>query len=165
MKKIPVLLFSVICFSISAFGQVKYSTYHNGRFFFSIDYPSSLLVMQDPPANNDGRIFLSRDSKVEMRAWASYNALFRSVEEQFAEDLKGHEGENVTYKTLSTNWFVISGLADGRIFYQKTLYHKFKETDVFYTFTIEYPKAEKGKYDQIVRRIEKSFRFDPNADV
>ncbi|MCW5955485.1 MAG: hypothetical protein KIT61_02800 [Pyrinomonadaceae bacterium] len=165
MKKLLVLLFSITCFGTSVFGQVKYSTYHNSRFFFSIDYPSSLVIMQDPPANNDGRTFLSKDGRVEMRAWGQYNAQFLTVEEQFAEELNGHEFEAITYKTLSKNWFVITGVLGRRVFYQKTLYHRFKETGVFYTFTIEYPESEKRKYDPVVKRIEKSFRFDPNADV
>lgn len=110
MKKLLVLLFSITCFGTSVFGQVKYSTYHNSRFFFSIDYPSSLVIMQDPPANNDGRTFLSKDGRVEMRAWGQYNAQFLTVEEQFAEELNGHELEAITYKTLSKNWFVITGV-------------------------------------------------------
>jgi hypothetical protein len=112
----------------------------------------------------DGRIFKSQDGTAEMRAWANYNALSLSVQQQFAEDLKDFNGQ-IKYKMIRENRFVISGVSKDKIFYRRTVYHKFKDTDVFYTFTIEYPKFRKTEFDPIIRRIAKSFHFDPRADV
>jgi hypothetical protein len=158
------LILIVLTFSANTLGQVRYSTYTNQRFSFSIEYPSGLLQMQPPPINGDGRIFSSADKTVEMRAWANYNATFLTVREQFEEDQKSY-GSEITYKFLGKDKFAISGIKNGNNFYQETLYHKFKETDVFYTFTIEYPNTKREVYDPIVRRIAKTFRFDPSADV
>ena len=60
---------------------------------------------------------------------------------------------------------MVSGVRDGKIFYRRTLRRKSGTTDVFYTFTIEYPSEARGRYDTIVKRIADSFRFDPSADV
>ena len=157
-------MFVLLSSAVFVHGQIRYSTYTNPRFFFTIDYPSSLLRMQPPPINGDGRIFVSTDKTVEMRAWANYNATFLKLSEQFDQNLKSF-GDGVTYKFLGDNKFVISGVKKGKIFYQETLYHKFKETDVFYTFTIEYPQSKRKIYDGVVQRIAKSFSFDPDADV
>ena len=147
----------------TAAAQVKYATYENTRFGFSIDYPLT-LTMQPAPFNNDGRAFVSKDKDVEMVAWAHYNALFRSVQSEFDEELKSY-GDSVTYKRMLKDSFVISGAKDGRIFYQKTLYYKFKLTDVFFIFQIDYPVEQRKLYDAAVERISRSFRFDPNFDV
>lgn len=165
MNKLHLFISLIAFFSLSqtAPGQTKYETYSNARFGYEIQYLSDLLKIQPPSFTGDGRIFLSKDKKAEMRVWANFNATFVTVHEQFDEDLKGYSG--ITYKRLLKNSFVISGVRNGKIFYQKTLYHKFKETDVFYTFTIEYPNTQKSKFDAIVTRIARSFKFDPKADV
>jgi serine/threonine-protein kinase len=112
--------------------------------------------MQPPPENNDGRTFLSRDSSVEMRAWGQYNAFSRTLREEYEDALKGF-GEKPSYMMLGKSSFVLSGIKEGKIFYQKTLYRK--NNDAFYTLTIEYPQTQRKKYDPIVTRISNSFRL------
>lgn len=150
------------CLVIGASAQSKFTTYDNDRFNFSIEYPSDLLKMQEPPANNDGRTFLSRDKTVEMRVWGQYNALDRTLSEEYNEALAGY-GAGVTYKVLGDSSFVISGTAGSKIFYRKTMLRT-GGVEVFYTFTIEYPKAQKSKFNSVVTRIARSFKFDPDAE-
>ena len=147
-----------------ALAQVNYSTYENGRFGYSIKYPTSLLKMQPPPDNGDGRIFLSTKRDVEMRVWGQHNALFRSLDDEFDAALRNY-GNSVSYKRKTVSSFVVSGIRDGKVYYQKTVYHKFKTTDVFITFTVEYPLNERRTYDAIVERVSRSFRFNSKVDV
>ena len=164
MKK-PCLILALIMFgALTSFAQ-KYEKYTNHRYFFSIEYPSDIVKIQPPVFNGDGRTFLSKDGSVELRSWANHNVMLHSVEEEarsIEEELKGIP---IAYKKISDSWFVLSWVDADKVHYRKTLYHKFKNADVFFTFTIEYPRAQKPKFDAIVRRIEKSFTFDPNADV
>jgi len=60
----------------------------------------------------------------------------------------------VTYQVLRRDWFVVSGIEDGRVFYQKTILRN----DVFKTFRIEYDESEKGVFDPITTKIASSFR-------
>lgn len=143
--------------------QAKFSVYANDRFFFTVEYPSE-LQMQPPPENNDGRTFLSADGTVELRAWGQFNVLDYELEDKYHEDAS-FSGASITYRALLKNGFVLSGMIGDTIFYQKTLRHKFPDADVFYTFTIKYPKTERKKYDAVVKRIAASFKFDPKADV
>ena len=164
MRKASILL-AILVFSAVAFSQTKYKTYSNARFGFSILYPYELLQIQLPSFTGDGRIFVSKDKSTEMRVWGEFNALFRTVPEQYQENLADYREKNVTYKVLLKNGFVISGIKDNKIFYQKTLYHRFNEdVDVFYTFTIEYKKSDRKKFDPIVKEIAESFKFNPNAE-
>ncbi len=147
---------------IGASAQSKFTTYSNDRFYFSIEYPSEMLKAQPAPANNDGRTFVSRDKAVEMRVWGQYNALDRTLTEEYNEALAGY-GSGVTYKVLGDSSFVISGTAGSKIYYRKTMLRTGRN-EVFYTFTIEYPKTQKSKFDSVVTRIARSFKFDPDAE-
>ncbi|QQS32428.1 MAG: hypothetical protein IPM50_12290 [Acidobacteriota bacterium] len=151
------LLFSFLALSISA--QVKYTSYVNDRFEFLVEYPSSLLSPQAPPANGDGRTFMSKDKKVEMRAWGENNALFRSIEVQFTEAKR--QCGKTSYERVGAMLFAFSCVKNGRVIYQKTLYRE--SDDVYINFLIEYPLREKKRFDPIVTRIANSMRHDLNA--
>lgn len=163
MKNLIFSAFILIAAASIGYSQSRYATYNNDRFHFSIEYPSDLLKMQAPPENNDGRTFRSKDGSVEMRAWGQFNALDLSLNEAYQQAIRDHSG--VTYKSLGQRNFVVSGVSDGKIYYQKTLMRGSGDTAVFYTFTIEYPKSQKAKFDPVVTRVSRSFKFDPNADI
>lgn len=163
MKRSLVSLVFIALAVSFAFGQSRYVTYNNARFGYSIEFPSELLEMQDESDNGDGTRFVSKDGSAEMRVWGQFNALNRSVRDEYAEALERAD-TNFTYKSLLKNGFAISGISGDKIYYQKTLYRPGKG-GVFYTFTIEYPAAEQAKFDAAVKRIVKTFKFDPSADV
>lgn len=163
MKRLTLILFVIACGVIVASAQNSYKTYANDRFFFSIEYPSSTFVMQTPPANNDGRTFRSKDGKAEVRVWGGFNALDRSLKEEYDNAVE-ELGTGVTYKVLGDAGFVVSGIRGGKIYYRRTLLRR-TGTEVFYSFTIEYPKSQKAKYDAIVSRMSRSFKFDPDAEI
>lgn len=164
MKRLLILTFVISISATFAAAQAKYSTYNNPRFSFSIEYPSDLLKMQPPSANGDGRIFRSKDAKIEVRAWGQFNALGHTLKEEY-DDAVNKNASNVTYKLLNSNNFVVSGIENGRIFYRKMLFRKSGETEIFYTVTIEYPASQKNLMDAVVTRISRSFKFDPNAEI
>ena len=155
---------SLVMLSVASFAysQTEYSTYDNDRFHFSIEYPSDLLKMQAAPANNDGRTIRSKDRMVEMWAWGQFNALDLSLTDAYKQAVSNRRG--VTYKMLGDRSFVISGESTDKIFYRKTQMRGSGDTAVFYTFTMEYPKSQKEKFDPIITRILRSFKFDPNAE-
>lgn len=164
MRRIVLLLLLVVLGCAFALGQTKYSTYTNDRFFFSIDYPATLLKMQDAPENDDGRTFFSGDSTVEMRVWGQYNALSETLKQKYNATLKSFP-QKPSYMVLGPTRYVVSGLRDGKIVYVKTLYRKAKDVEVFYTLTIEYPAADKARWDAVVTHIANSFKIIPGADI
>jgi hypothetical protein len=153
----------LLCFCAVSVAQTKFKTYTNQRFFFTVDYPSTFR-MSPPDFDGDGRIFTSQDKKVEIRAWGGYNALFHTLKEEFdfeAKDL----GAQITYQHMGKNWFVISGICNGKIIYQKTLLRKERDVDIFYTLRIEYPAANRNEYDPIIGHIQHSLRWILGSDV
>jgi hypothetical protein len=129
--------------------RATYRTYSNARYGFSIAYPAGVLVPQGESENGDGQKFVSRDGSATLLAFGS-NRLDRSLREEFQS---AQENRTVTYKVFRADMFVVSGHANGKIFYQKTLLRG----DVFKTFIIEYDEGERGTFDQITSRIARSF--------
>jgi len=165
MKQISRLLFRrtivlfvfAVALSMMIAGQETYRTYSNARFDYSIAYPANLLYPQGESANGDGQKFLSKDGHAELIVWGSNNALnerLKDVYERESGVSSDHPKRVVSYKVLKPEWFVISGREDHRIFYQKT----FLKGDVFKSFRIEYSDSDNARFDQIIKRIEKSFR-------
>lgn len=164
MKKLVLGLMIMSAAAFASHSQSKYRTYTNDRFYFSIEYPSDLLRMQPPPENNDGRTFRSNDGKIEMRAWGQFNALGRTFYAEYEASLEKC-GTAKTYKDFRERYFVISCSMGSRIYYQRTMHRGDVGPEVFFTFTIEYPKSQKAKLDSVVTRVSRSFRFDPDAEI
>src|ERR1700737_4664581 len=137
--------------------QHTYRTYHNARFDFSISYPADLLIPQGESDNHDGQKFRSRDGRAEMLVYGLHNALNQTLRQLYAEETNpsaDHPHRTVSYKTLKGNWFVVSGIEDGKVFYQKTMMSR----GLFKTFRIEYDESEKGLYNPLTTQMVHSFR-------
>ncbi len=129
--------------------RVNYRTYSNARYRFSIAYPVGILVPQGESDNGDGQKFSSRSGSATLLAFGS-NRMDRTLHDEFQT---AQENRNVTYRVLKRDMFVVSGIANGKIFYQKTLLRGVS----FKTFIIEYDKQERATFDPITSRIARSF--------
>jgi hypothetical protein len=133
--------------------NVKYERYYNGRFNYSLRYPTNILVKQPAPENDDGRTFTSPDSRIIMKVFGSHNVFNKTIQNLYDEELN-QPNLNVTYKRIADKWFVISGYENNRVFYKKTMLH---EGDVL-TLSIHYDKALQPKFDPFVATISRSFQ-------
>ena len=154
MKKlfIFIAIISFFSFSQTLKAQTNYKNYSNARYGFSISYPADLLTPQGESDNADGQIF-SGDGG-EMRVYGSNMLLNGTLLKEFNAVMK-EQGNGVSYKTYRQNFFVVSALNDGRIFYRKTIV---KPNGSFITFMIEYDESKRGVYDKAVARMVKSFK-------
>ena len=133
--------------------QNNYKTYTNARFKYSIGYPADLLIPQGEAENGDGQIFKEKDrSSVEMRVYGGYNVSNETLRSRYAELIR--KWNNVTYKVIRRDWFVVSAMVNGKIHYQKTILRG----DVFKTFEIVYDAVRGSTYNDVTDRIAKSFK-------
>ncbi len=150
MKKRLALL---ILLSSSVMAQSTMLRYCNARFAFCIDYPSNFR-MQPAPDNDDGRTFKSKDGLVKMLVYGSNNSLMEKLETRFNAESSSSETRNVSYKLFKSDFFVISGIENKNIFYQKVLF----KNDEYKTFLITYPVTKKKIYDPITVKIAATFK-------
>lgn len=131
--------------------QASYVRYTNERYGFSIDYPS-FLVVKSPSASGDGITMKTADNSVELTVWGSNNSLDQSVTSVYNESIKEHK--NISFKTQSENWFVISWQDGDRIFYQKTVIG----TGSINGFVISYPFSQNKTFDPIITELSSNFK-------
>lgn len=124
-----------------------FTPYTNGRFGFTIDVPKN-LVAQEPPANGDGQVWLSDDG-VSLRASGSLHVI--PIDDSFAT---AANASGVSYKVKKKDWFVVSGIANARVFYRKVI----QIGDIDIDFEFSYPVAKKADCDRLIDRISRSFK-------
>jgi len=136
--------------------NTQYNQYANGRFGFTLTYPSNLFVIKKLSDNGDGVILLNRDKSLELRAYGSWYG--SNIKKIYRDNLgwAKNAGERVTYKVLKKNWFVLSGVNKEKqtIFYQKSYFKGGKSV----SFRLKYPIRDKAKYDSLVSFISKNFK-------
>jgi TPR repeat protein len=137
-------------------GHLKY--YTNERFGFTLAYPAKLFVTKRLSDNGDGITLQNDNRSLKLRAYGSFYG--DTIREIYHDQMKWAKeaGQKVTYKVLSKNWFVLSGI-DGRrntIFYLKTYFRDGKST----SFRLDYPVEDKVKYNSLISVISKNFKAE-----
>lgn len=154
------LLFMSFLMLVNNIGEdLSYKKYCNARFDFCVEYPASFVNLP-PPENNDGLTFLSTDKKTKILAFGSLASEdFDRIDQEFNIAISKI---NLTYKKVTKDWFVFSGLGkQGEIVYRKTVKKKINYTGdrdayVFQTLMITYPASQKNIYQTYCRKISKS---------
>ncbi len=151
MKTLLILL-AILTAAAAATAQTDYRTYSNARFGYSVSYPSDLLAPAGEADNGDGQAFTGDGA--EMRVYGS-NLLTNGTLLKEYNAVAAEHGPSVTYRIYRKNFFVVSSLRDGRIFYRKTIA---RPNGGFITFMIEYDESKRRTYDAAVTRMVKSFK-------
>ncbi|PJJ61068.1 hypothetical protein [Hymenobacter chitinivorans] len=125
-----------------------YKTYHNARFGFSIDYPTTLRPQ--PEADNaDGRRFVSADGQTSLTAYAGYDVLDGGLAQYQQLSRRHWQGKKATLvldQKLATG-FVLSGTLGPDIFYEKAVL----QAGTLTTFVWQYPATRKREMDAVIR--------------
>ena len=88
--------------------------------------------------------------------WGQYNVFEHNVGRGCEWQIKTEQEKrsfNVTYEVAKPTWYVLSGVANGVILYQKGIL----QDDMFKTLDLEYPLSKKDSLNSVVNRIVASF--------
>src|SRR5438105_209038 len=99
------------------------STYVNERFGTICTFPDEIFTNRQPePDNGDGQAWLSTDG-ASLTCSGILN-IDDDTPEGFvaAEKASDEAGYKVTYSKSGKDWAVLSGLRDGRVFYERRLF-------------------------------------------
>lgn len=124
--------------------------YNNGRFNVHSWVPTILNVPM-LPVNGDGCQFQNGDGTVTLVVSGS-NYIGESPEEAIARKTD----PSITYKEAGENWYVVSGVKDGKVYYEKRFIGNRTSAGLYFS----YPYSEKGYYDWMVPVLEEHFTFD-----
>jgi len=134
-----------------------YGCYTNHKYGYVVAWPKMHLTGQGESDSGDGQVFSSPDGQAWLACWAYFNDVFgESIGQTYAQALQ-EAGAQVSYKHLGKDFFVISGVRDGMIFYRKTLLAH----GVQASFELSYAAQLKAAFDPIVKDVARSFSVDP----
>lgn len=137
---------------INDYDNFTYINYYNQRFGYDIKYPS-FLINKFGASNNDGITAENNDKTVSFIVYGSNNSLNQDSEDAFNFSNSVRPFNNIIYKSISDEFYIVSGEEDGSIYYEYSIVG----TGSINTFRIEYPKSDKEYFDPIVAEIYQSF--------
>jgi hypothetical protein len=132
--------------------KVTYKTYTNGRFDFSLQYPTG-LTMAPPPTNGDGTNFYNEE--MDIKAYGGHTNIVQqgeTIETYYQQDINNIPGE-IAYQKVTEDWYVLSYKENGNIIYKKFFFGD----SVFNTLVITYPANTQDKYGPITTHISQTF--------
>jgi len=127
------------------------AVYVNEKYRFEIAYPADLFTPQGESDAGDGQRFLAEGG--EMLVYAAYNVLDADIDAEYRQVL-ARPGLKASYRVLKKDWFAVSGIEGGRVYYRKT----FLRDGAFYTVELSYDAGKKKEFDPAVTQAVKSFR-------
>lgn len=138
------------------------------RFFESselgvrVRYPARLFKLEEAAREGDGRVFVSPDGRARLLVGVIENRDRLSLQEyQRSVKRDSYAGASIDYSPIGSNWFVLSGVIEDKIFYEKVVFGCGGER--IGGFALVYPAAKKRLYNAVVEHIEDSYRFSPEA--
>ena len=133
------------------------ATYRNERHGFSLSYPAGAFAPQPLPASGDGRVFLSPDGSARLLAGALANAEGINLRDYRALVLqRSYQGAAIDYAPVTSTWFVLSGIRDGTMFYERVTFTCGGR--LINSWAMLYPVTERRIYDRIIEQIARSYR-------
>jgi hypothetical protein len=133
------------------------ATYRNERHGFSLSYPAGTFAVQPPPASDEGRVFVSRDGNARLLAGALPNADGVNLRDYRTLLLQqSYPGAAIDYAPVGATWFVLSGIRDGVMFYERVTFTCGGR--LINSWAMLYPATERRLYDGIVEQVARSYR-------
>lgn len=135
--------------------NVKYETYHNERYEYSVEYPD-FLIPQGEAYNGDGQKFLSKDQKIQMLIYYQWKEDFNAegknlpIEKAYEEDLSLKEG--VISKKLEKDYYTIESKVENIMHTHYVVFH-----DNYFNIYFEYPESEKDRIKNVIEHVIISF--------
>jgi hypothetical protein len=136
--------------------------YHNERFGLSLYYPADVFTLDRTAEAGDGQLFVSQIGNARLLVGGLINdSGYSPASYQRYLARKSYSQYQIDYRPLGQNWFVLSGEGNGRIFYEKVMFSCGGR--LINSFALLYSIDERWAFDQMVERMEKSFRPGQNC--
>lgn len=130
--------------------------YTNPRFGSAVEYPERFHPLP-PPENGDGQAFEASDGG-QLSISGSHNINDDTPEsfERFLRESADNAYADVKYRAIGPNWLVLSGLRNGKLYYDRVLFDH--RSNTIHHLAISYPPDQRQSYDPVVTRMARSLR-------
>lgn len=129
----------------------EYTFYANDHYGFSIEYPSSFVLLGSP-VEGEGAVFGPPDRSATLTVSAIQRSA--SVASEYDALAKLH---TFAYHAKGDDWFVATWTQGNAIVYQKEYVQPGFESGMVFAMVFQYPKSSPSSYSAIVSHLEKTF--------
>lgn len=134
-----------------------WSTYHNDRFGFALDYPADLFMADDRALGDFWRLFVSRDGQARLLVTAGFNARRLTPASYRQSMMNGfYRGAGLEYAPLRKTWFVLAGSSGADMFYERVTFAC--DGRVIHRWRLTYPAGARDYYRQIIERMHQGYK-------
>lgn len=128
------------------------------RHGMSFDFPSHVFDVRSAEDKQSGRLFYSPDRRARLAVFGFVNT-GNETPRSFLHKTADFEAANFTYVRTTPRFVVASGTKGGRIFYRRCNFSSASKR--VGCFQLDYPRAEKRRWDGLVTRMSHSLRMGP----
>jgi DnaJ-domain-containing protein 1 len=134
-----------------------WSTHHNDRFGFALDYPADLLVADDRPLGDFWRLFVSRDGQARLLVTAGFNGRRLTPATYRQSMVDGvYRGASLEYAPLRKTWFVLAGSSGADMFYERVTFAC--DGRIIHRWRLTYPASERDHYSLVIERMHQGYK-------
>lgn len=134
-----------------------WSSYKNERYGFRLRYPGGLFVRTETPNSESGALWTSTEGNARLLATATANETGETLDTYRDFVMRETYAEaKFDYTPKRQNWFVLSGQKGDMIFYERITF--VCEGRYIYGWQVNYPAAQRRKFDAIVEAIHLSYK-------
>jgi hypothetical protein len=159
MLRASVIIISLLAATVAT--AADYRRYENGRFGYSIDFPSDFKTVSTPE-NGDGLGLASTDGSAALSVWGNYlTAGGFAQESALRKKFEIDDGWKFTYEKRGASWASLSGTKSDRIIYMRQIALC---DDAMGNFTLDYPAAQQKRFGPVVDRLVKTLKAPKHCD-
>jgi hypothetical protein len=123
---------------------------------YQLRYPGAIFEEKPLDTSIEGRLWVSRDERAQLLAGVVANDQGLSTKAYRDFVLKeSFRGAKLDYAPLRADWFVISGVHEGNVFYQRVTFTCGGR--MISSWLLIYPPEQGALYDRIVEGIHETF--------
>ena len=133
------------------------ATYRNERHGFSLSYPAGQFIAL-PSATEDGRQFVSKDGSARLLVGTLPNFDNKNLRDYRTFVLsESYPGAKVDYAPLRDTWFVVSGIHNGMVFYQRVNFTCGNRS--INSWAVVFTEGQKAVYDPVIEQVHRDYRL------
>jgi len=131
--------------------------YRNQRFGFALSIPADVFRQGETRNAEVGNLWVSHDGQARLIAGAQVNDGGETIQAYRKYIMETtYAGASYDYTPMRETWFVLSGMKDGQLFYERVTFACGGR--YIYGWQIMYPTTDRRRWDRIVEQIHRSYR-------
>lgn len=156
-----VLAFACISATIASLAhavtdRAGWTSYRNARFGFMLAWPTEVFPGEPARDTEEGQVFVSRDGAAKLMMAAFLNDERVSMAEYRQQLLdENYKGVSLDYAPVRDRWFVLSGVRDGVMFYERVTFTCGGR--IINSWAMLYPAVERKRYDRVVEAVARTY--------